>query len=75
MAIGKIATRWSTKKLLDKMGWLNISQILNRETAITTHKIINNRQPEHMSYKMLEKYKNKTPITNTRTTGPGKARQ
>ena len=53
------------------MGWMDINEILQRETALTTHGIINNRQPEHMAFKMVDKY-NKNNNINTRTTGPGK---
>ena len=53
------------------MGWLSIHQILKNETAKTTHKIINNQQPEHMAYKMNTKFKN-PQHPNTRQNGQGK---
>ena len=72
-AIGIRAQRWSTKKLLNTMNWLPIQKILERETAITTHRIINTMNPEHLSYKMIQKYKigGQGP-KETRTTGQGK---
>ena len=69
--IGHISKRWSTRKLLKEMGWLSIKQNLQNETAKTTHKIINNQEPEHMAFKMNMKFKNPNQ-PNTRMSGNGK---
>ena len=39
------AIRWSKTRLLDLMKWADIHQLLERASAITTHSIINNREP------------------------------
>ena len=72
-AIGKKSYRWSTLQLLKSMNWLSIDKILERESAIFTHKILNTQVPEHMNYKMTTKYKIKgQDIRVTRNTGQGK---
>ena len=71
ITIGTKSKRWSSSQLLKEMGWLSIQQILKNETAKTTHKIINNQQPEHMAYKMNTKFKNPYH-PNTRQNGLGK---
>ena len=71
--IGKKLTRWSTLQLLKEMNWIPVEKILQRESAISTHKILNTMNPEHMNYKMTTKYNNKgQDLRTTRTTGQGK---
>ena len=45
VAIGPQSLRWSKKKLLDKMKWSNLQQLLVRASAITTHSIIHMKEP------------------------------
>ena len=73
LALGHRATRWSTRKLLEEMNWAPIQTILERENILMTHKIINTKNPEHMFFKMVEKYKLKGQNTkDTRSSGQGK---
>ena len=59
LTLGKISTRWSKTKLLKEMNWMSIDKILERESMITTHIILNTMNPEHLYYKMTTKYKSK----------------
>ena len=56
------------------MGWLPVQLLLEKETAILTHIIINNSNPEYLAYKMNVKYARKESQEQaiTRRIGPSK---
>ena len=71
LTLGHKSTRWSKIKLLKEMNWLPVRKLLERESMILTHKIINTQSPQHLHYKMCVKYQNLVP-RDTRRTGKGK---
>ena len=71
MAIGHKAARWSTKKLLETMGWVSIQKNLERASATTSHAIIHQNTPAQLAYRIREKYNTNNSI-QTRMTGPYK---
>ena len=75
VAIGFKSMRWSTKKLLDTMGWVNLEQLLQRASAFTSHTIIHQGQPAQLSYRMREMYNRVNTTVNpikTRMTRPNR---
>ena len=54
------------------MNWMSVPKILEKETIIMTHKIINTKTPQHLHYKMCEKYTKGQNLRETRRTGQGK---
>ena len=49
--LGHRSLKFSTNKLLNSMGWLDISQTLSVANARLTHQIVNKKIPEFLSYK------------------------
>ena len=70
MVIGPMSFRWSTNKLLQKMDWMSVRQVLSYTANKLTYKIFHNKKPELLSYRFLSV----RPIVtnNTRLSGPTK---
>ena len=73
VALGHKSMRWSTNKLLEKIKWISVDNILTREAAIAIHRIIHSQNSLYLHYKMVEKVKINQGENQikTRRTGPG----
>ena len=47
---GPASNRWSRRKLLERVGWLSLRQLIQFHTIMQAHKIIKTGQPRPLSY-------------------------
>ena len=68
-ACGFVCWRWNKRKLLDKVGWLSVRQLVFYHTVLQVHKTLKTKVPKPLHQSLAG-----TSPRNTRSTASGKTR-